>query len=110
MYVHVHEYTTGAEGYVHWATKGIDCSGKGAVACRLKRAFKHQSLAHNIFRDLLDVDKMKFRQSFATTRNYEFLKEKCVKMTTESKTGEEIGEFLPIVTIAARLGSAENAQ
>ncbi len=88
----------------------MDCSGKGALAQRMKRSFKHHSFAATIFKDMLDVDKQRFRESFAVAKSFDFLKESRVKIHSESHAGQEIGEFLPIITIAGRLGSATSEE
>jgi hypothetical protein len=105
MHAQLMYVSRGAEGYPHWAMKDIDCTARSPIAQCLKRALKHHSHADKVYGDLLDYDKMKFRQSWALKKDWEFLSERREKTSAETHSTAETGEFLPQITIASRIGN-----
>ena len=85
-------------------------SAKSKIGQQLGRALAHNEAAHAIFGSLLTKDKIKFRQSWAMKRSFDFVSEKRIRSSTHRKSTDEVGEFLPLVTIADRLGGSSTAE
>ena len=64
----------------------------------------------DIYRDLHDADKLRFRKEWGLKRTFQFTEERRSVINTHTKGNKNDGVFLPVVGIAARLGGADNPQ
>eukprot|EP00434_Breviolum_minutum_P027649 symbB.v1.2.024456.t1/scaffold2319.1/size82456/5 len=66
------------EGLEGWACRGLNCNAHGPLGNALYRAFKKNPKAAEAYRWLFDDLKLKFRQSYAMARNFEFVEHKRI--------------------------------
>lgn len=80
----------GIEG---WACAGLDCNARGPLGNALYRSFKKNPQAAESYRWLFDDLKKKFTQSWAMSRNFEFIEHKRVHVISTTTRQEEIGQW-----------------
>ena len=81
------------EGLLFWASKGLDCSARGAAGQALNRALeKNPTVKHDIYKWLGEDLKRKFRLSWSVERSFE----KVCKQRT--RTLRNLGSLVSYVT------------
>ena len=100
----------GPQGLAHWALVLQDNTMRGPIGQAFQRALKSNDVASRIYPWLPDTQKLQFRQSWALSKDWGFLKETRTVTNSQSRSTTDRGEMLPMVGIAAKLGSCDNPE
>lgn len=92
------------EGLEGWACRGLNCNAHGPLGNALYRAFKKNPKAAEAYRWLFDDLKLKFRQSYAMARNFEFVEHKRVHTVATTTKQEEIGQWKNALQLQGHYG------
>ena len=97
-------------GVGRWATIGLNTNARSPIGQAFGRSLKWDSKWSSLYPWMDDRLKQEFRLNWCVQKDFQFAKEcKRVVLKTE-KSIEDAGEMLPMVTIARRLGGADNSE
>lgn len=81
------------EGVEGWACHGLDCRAHGPMGNALYRAFRKNPTMAKKYRWLFDDLKVKFRQTWAMSRSFDFVSTKRVHSVSTTTKHEEVGTW-----------------
>jgi hypothetical protein len=93
-----------------WAFHNVATNARSNLGQQFSRALSRNDEWRDGYAWLLGEQKKEFRLLWAAARDWNFTRESKTIITSKKKALEDLGEHLPEVTIAARLGSAESAE
>lgn len=91
----------GVEG---WACKKMDCRAHGPLGNALYRSFKKNPKMASAYKWLFDDLKLKFRQSWAMTRTFDFVSAKRVHTVATTTKQEEVGTWKNALQLEGHFG------
>ena len=93
------------EGVEGWACKGLNCAAHGPLGNALYRSLRKNPKMTESYKWLFDDLKKKFRQSWAMTRNFDFVATKRVHMVVATSTKqEEVGSWKNTLQLEGHFG------
>ena len=92
------------EGVEGWACRGLDCRAHGPLGNALYRAFRKNPTMAKTYRWLFDDLKVKFRQTWAMSRSFDFVSTKRVHSVSTTTKHEEIGTWKNQLQLEAHFG------
>eukprot|EP00435_Cladocopium_sp_Y103_P070031 s12_g34.t1 len=92
------------EGVEGWACRGLDCAARGPLGNALYRSLRKNPKMAEAYKWLFDDIKKKFRQSWAMTRNFDFVATKRVHMVATSTKQEEVGTWKNSLQLEGHFG------
>lgn len=92
------------EGVEGWACRGLNCAAHGPLGNALYRALRKNPKMTESYKWLFDDLKKKFRQSWAMTRNFDFVATKRVHMVATSTKQEEVGSWKNSLQLEGHFG------
>ena len=104
--VTLEEILASGEGIGVWATKGMKTNARSPIGQAFGRALAAQDKWRDGYPWLPDKMKQEFRLQWATNRDFQFCRESKTVINKQARRVEDLGELLPEITIASRLGSA----
>lgn len=99
-----------AEGLEHWACVGIDCKARGWMGNAMYRQLRKFPEVQESYKWLFDDLKLKFRQTWAIDRNFEFISRKRVKSISTSTRQEEIGTWKNELQLQVHFGGTDQPE
>eukprot|EP00435_Cladocopium_sp_Y103_P045967 s2022_g13.t1 len=91
----------GVEG---WACHGMDCKARGPMGNQMYRQIKKNPKAAEAYKWLFDNLKLKFRQSWAMSRNFDFVSTKRIHTISTKTKQEEVGTWKNKLQLEAHYG------
>jgi len=92
------------EGILYWCCLGVDFSANSAMDKKFKRSLAHNLQASNVYANLLDEPKRKFREMWKLHRNFDWIAEERIERTVRKDSTIKAGEYMNVVQIANALG------
>ena len=93
-----------------WACKNMDCKARGPMGNAVYRQLKKNDAAAETYRWLTDDLKLKFRQTWAMERNFNFISQKRLRSLTQTVKREEIGTWKSQLQLEVHFGGAEHEE
>lgn len=91
----------GVEG---WACHGMDCKARGPMGNQMYRQIKKHPKASESYKWLFDNLKLKFRQSWAMHKNFDFISTKRIHTISTKTKQEEVGTWKNKLQLEAHYG------
>ena len=92
------------EGVEGWACKGLNCAAHGPLGNALYRSLRKNPKMAEAYKWLFDDIKKKFRQSWAMSRNFDFVATKRIHMVATSTKHEEVGTWKNSLQLEVHFG------
>ncbi|CAE7505717.1 unnamed protein product [Symbiodinium sp. CCMP2592] len=99
-----------SNGAVHWATKDLNLSARGPTAQAMGRAIKHHPDIKEMYQTLLDSEKVRFRQAWAASRDWQFIHSERSTVSSYRKRKEELGTFKTQLQLEMILGGSDKEE
>ena len=81
------------EGLDGWACVGLDVKARGPIGAAMYRQFEKQPAARETYKWLSDDLKLRFRQTWALQRNFEFISKKRIRSISVVTSNQELGSW-----------------
>ena len=101
---------TSKEGAAFWITAALVMNKRAPLGQAFGRALAHQPFWQANYPFLTDALKERFRREWAVKRDFNFVKETKVHVTSRECSTQDLGEHLPLISIAAALGDARHPE
>ena len=98
------------EGIEGWACKGMDCKARGPMGNAVYRQLRKNDVASETYRWLTDDLKLRFRQTWALERDFNFISQKRVRSLTQAVKREEIGSWKSELQLQVHFGGADQPE